>query len=236
MKALIDADIVTYSCAIYNEPFGWDACRDDIDSLMRRILETTGATDYAAYLTGSNNFRYQVNPDYKGNRKGKPDPIYRQDANAYLVTEFGAIVTDGYEADDALGIDATRGGSETIICTIDKDLLMIPGHHYNWRKNEFIDVSPLDALRCFYRQLITGDRTDNLFGIAGLGPVKSGRIINDLTDEEDMFQAVQALYSDDKRLLMNGQCLWIMREENQLWSFPSVKEINSEEEPSSLQE
>ena len=222
MLALVDGDIVTYSCAAYNENFGWDACRKDIDDLMRRILEETGATHHKTYLTGSENFRYRVNPDYKANRKGKPDPTYRADSNAYLITEWGATVTNGYEADDALGIAATRGDTPSIICTIDKDLNQIAGPHYNWRKNTFHDVTILDGLRWFYRQFLIGDTSDNIVGVAGIGPVKSQRIVGDLENEEDMFQAVQAMYNDDQRLLMNGQCLWILREEEGIWKFPNV--------------
>lgn len=222
MKALIDGDIVTFSCAVYNEDYGWDAARSDIDDMMKRILETTGATDYTAYITGSNNFRYTVDPEYKANRKGKPDPRYRQDANAYLVTEYGAIVTDGIEADDALGIAAT-GNSDSIICSIDKDLLMIPGDHYNWRKNEFTFVTPLDGLRSFYRSFLIGDVADNITGVRGLGPVKSARLINDLEDEVDMFSTVQVLYNDDARLLKNGRLLYIHRRENDDWQEQFIK-------------
>lgn len=107
-----------------------------------------------------------------------------------------------------------------VICSLDKDLKQIPGHHYNWRRDEFDFVEPIEGLRHFYRQLLTGDRTDNIFGIRGIGTVKSGRLIDNLNTEEDMFHVVQAMYADDQRLLMNGQCLYIMREEGRRWSFP----------------
>lgn len=217
MITIIDGDIVSFSCAIYNEEYGWEAARSDIDNMMQRILETTGATEYEVYISGANNFRYDVDPDYKANRKGKVDPIYRQAANAHLVTEFGGRVTDGYEADDAIGISATQHGSNCIIASIDKDLMQIPGTHYNWRKNEFTTINPLDGLRRFYCSLLTGDRTDNIPGVGGIGPVKSARIINDLESEEDMFLAVESMYSDQKRLLMNGQLLYLLRHENDSW-------------------
>lgn len=216
MKALIDFDIVSFSCAIYNENHGWDAVREDIDGMVKRILETVGATEYEGYITGANNFRYTVDPEYKANRRDKVDPRYRSDANAYLVTAYDARVTDGIEADDALGIDQMRE-QDTIICSIDKDLKQIPGNHYNWRKNEFDFVTPLDGLRLFYRQLLTGDITDNIRGVGGIGPVKSARIINDLTDEIDMFSAVQAMYDTNERLLKNGQLLYIHQKENDTW-------------------
>lgn len=186
--------------------------------MIKRILETTGATDYECFISGGNNFRYQVDPTYKANRKDKPQPIYRADANAYLVTEFGAKVTDGYEADDAIGIAASRI-HDFIICSIDKDLKQIPGKHYNWRKDEFDIVSHIDAKRSFYRQLLTGDAADGIRGVGGIGPVKSAKLINNLMDEVDMFQVVSALYSDDTRLLSQGKLLYILRHEEDDWGI-----------------
>jgi 5'-3' exonuclease len=216
--SLIDGDIVSYSCAIYNENFGWDACKEDIDLLVKRILETTGATDYQMFITGDNNFRYQVDPQYKANRKGKVDPIYRGDANQYLVTDYGAIVTDGHEADDAMGIWASRyDPSERIVCSIDKDLKQIEGSHYNWRKNEFSEVSVLDGTRLLYRQLLTGDTADNVPAVGGIGPIKSARIIDSLVDETDMLRAVRGFYKSEERLLMSARLLYIWRKENDNW-------------------
>lgn len=215
---MIDADIVVFSCAIYNEEWGWEACQQDIDQLMKRIIESCEADSYLAVLSGDNNFRYEVDPEYKANRKDKPDPRYREDAKAYLITDWGAILTDGYEADDRLGIEqcAEEFGA-TYIASIDKDLKQIPGYHYNWRKNERTMVSPLEGLRCFYRQLLTGDRTDNILGVGGIGPVKSSKLIDNLENEIDMFQVCKAMYNDDTRLLKNGQLLYIWQKENDSW-------------------
>lgn len=208
---------MTYSCAIYNEAWGWEACREDIDQLMKRILETTGATDYIAYISGGNNFRYRIYPEYKANRKEKPDPIYRAEANAYLVTEFGARVTDGYEADDGIA-QSLHLNPDAIVCSIDKDLLQLVGQHYNWRKNVFTTISPIDGLHHFYRQLLTGDRTDNIIsGLHRMGPVTAGKVIDDLVEERDMFDACRTLYNDDKRLLLNGNLLWLIRQEGITW-------------------
>jgi DNA polymerase-1 len=233
LLAIVDGDIVSYSCAIYNENFGWDACKEDIDLLVKRILETTGATDYQMFITGDNNFRYQVDPQYKANRKGKPDPIYRGDANAYLVEAYAGQVTDGCEADDAMGITATEiPVDQRIICSIDKDLKQIEGHHYNWRKNEFSDVSKLDGTRLLYRQLLTGDSADNVPAVGGIGPVKSSRIIDSLTEETDMLQAVRAFYKSEERLIQSGRLLYIWRKENDDWREhydELVKQIAEEE-------
>lgn len=216
MKALIDGDIVCYSCAAYNENFGWAACVNDMDDMLDRIMKTTNSDTYSMYLTGDHNFRYDINPEYKANRKDKVDPKYRQDAKAYLIEIYGAILCDGIEADDNLG---AHSGEDTVICSIDKDLLQIPGDHYNWRKDIFTAVSKLDGLRHFYRQLLMGDRTDNIFGVKGIGEVKSERMLQGTETELEMFEIVQAAYSDDDRLMMNGNCLWITRKEYKIWTY-----------------
>ena len=228
MITAIDADIVSFSCAVYNEAWGWEACREDIDQLMKRILETTGATDFVAFISGENNFRYKIYPEYKANRKEKPQPILRQEANAYLVTEYGAKVTDGYEADDGIGIAATRSDG-CVICSIDKDLKQIPGNHYNWRKNEFTTVTPLEGLRSFWRSVLTGDRTDNILtGLHRMGPVTAAKVIDDLDNEWDMYQACKAIYPDEDRMHLNCQLLYILREEHKYWEPPTEpkKETN----------
>ena len=221
MKALIDGDIVAFSCAVFNEEYGWGNCQQDMDEMIARILQTTDSDEMTIYLSGPDNFRYAVNPNYKSNRKDKIDPIYREDAKAYLIERYGAILTIGNEADDELAINQT---DETIICSIDKDLKQAAGRHYNWRKDEFDFVDPVDGLRLFYRQCLTGDSTDGIPGVGGIGAVKSARIINDLEDEADMFQAVQAIYNDDQRLLIHGRCLKIGQRPENLWNFPEVAE------------
>jgi DNA polymerase-1 len=229
LKALIDADIVGFSCAAYNAEFSWAACQEDIDQLMKRIIETTDSDSYLAVLTGSNNFRYEIYPEYKANRKDKVKPQYLEDSRAYLITAWGATLTDGYEADDRLGIEqCSEEFGTTVICSIDKDLKQIPGYHYNWRKNERSLVSPLEGLRSLYRSLLTGDTTDNISGIGGIGPVKSARAINDLQTELDMYEVCKAMYGPERleEMHLNAQLLFILRQEGRMWQPPDETTTN----------
>lgn len=225
MQALIDGDIVAFRNAVsceskdkvtgelHLEPVEIALIRTDI--MMRNILRATKAETYKVYLSGSTNFRYTVCPEYKANRKDKINPVWLQQCKEFLVTEWGAIVCDHIEADDALGINQTP---ETIICSIDKDLKQIPGNHYNFVKEEFFSVTPLEGLQWFYQQLLIGDTTDNIIGIKGIGPVKAQKAINTCKDEVEMFQVVRDLYKDDARLAMNGKLLWILQEEEGIWN------------------
>jgi DNA polymerase-1 len=218
--ALIDADIVVYRCAAFHENDPLEAAIASMNDMMYRIIQAVDASEYIAYLSSGDNERKRIDPTYKANRDGKPQPRHRGDLKDVCTLEWKAISVSGIEADDALGIKQCISGDGTSICSIDKDLLQIAGNHYNFVKDEYVFVEPVDGLRHFYRQLLVGDRADNVFGVDGIGIVKAGRIINHLTDEADMLEAVQSRYNDDKRLLTNGKLLWIHRKENDWWEIP----------------
>jgi hypothetical protein len=229
--ALVDGDIVAYRTAASCEKQGVLMETQEVallraDELMRRILQETDSDTYKTFLTGSDNYRMQYNPEYKANRKDTPRPAHLQAVREYLCTEWGASVEDGQEADDAMGI-YQMANHETIICSIDKDLLMIPGEHYDFVKGIRRDVYNIPAIRHFYWQLIMGDRTDNVFGFDGIArqkvPKKLEHVMAELEsfdDECDMFGFVRELYNNDDTLLMNGICLWIRRNEGEIWQFP----------------
>lgn len=210
--ALIDADLVVYRVAATcntDEGGALEIALLRCDKLMQDIIDATESDQYKAFLTGKNNFRKRINPAYKANRKDTIPPRYLQQCRNYLIEEWKAEVSEGCEADDMLGINQTK---ETILCSLDKDLDMIPGLHYNWVKGDLYEISEIEAIQHFYRQLLIGDRSDNIFGVDGIGKVKAGRIIDPLDEEQEMYERVRDLYNDDERLCMNMNCLWIWRD------------------------
>lgn len=215
MKALIDADIVAYRVACTLEE---DDAEDFVfaraEDLVDQILVNTEATEYRLFLTGKDNFRYTLYPEYKANRRDKEKPFWLEGIRQYLKANFNAEVIDGQEADDALGIAQT---DDTIICSIDKDLLMIPGKHYNFVKDVFVTIDKDQAMRNFYMQCLTGDRSDNIKGIDGIGPKKAEKILVGCVTEQELFNAVREAYSNDEEFIMNGRVLWIRRQENEDW-------------------
>src|SRR5687768_11712302 len=101
--ALIDGDIVAYRCAAATENETEDIAKWQVSEMMNRILHETNALGYKCFLTGSDNFRYSIYPDYKANRRDMPRPRWLQHVRSHLVTTWNATVTDGIEADDAMG-------------------------------------------------------------------------------------------------------------------------------------
>ena len=152
-----------------------------------------------------------------------------------LVTQYKATVVNGYETDDALGIAQTKYDGNSRICSLDKDLLQIPGSHYNWVSGVSRLVSPLDGLRAFYKQLILGDKTDNIPGYDGKLRGECPKFIQKLqepidgmTDEYDMWKYCKLVYAPEacfdgqlEYIERNAQLLYILKNEEEYWKPPN---------------
>lgn len=223
MKALVDADILVYRFGFASEGDPAEFALARLSEFLDNLQMMDGIDEVWGYLTGTNNFRYEIakTAPYKGNRV-LPKPYHYQLLREYMERAWGFEVIDGMEADDAIGIEAYRHEpEETIIVSIDKDLNMIRGHHYNFVKEEKYFVTEEEAIRNFYLQILTGDKIDNIVGLQGIGPVKSKKLLKDCNTEQEMYEAVLKAYDgDEARVLENARLLWILREEKQVWQPP----------------
>lgn len=221
--ALIDGDILIYRIAFTTKDDPEWIAMSRMNTYIDNITYDTQCSDYTIFLTGSNNFRTALYPEYKAGRAEKP--LHYRLLKDYLINHEAAVVSEGQEADDELGIHQT---DNTIICTIDKDLLMVPGRHYNFVKGTFKDVSNEEGRDTFYKQLLTGDSTDNIPGIPKIGPKKAAKIVEGCTDEISYQTAVLKAYkellglSEDEaraRVNLTGQLIWIRRSPDEMWSL-----------------
>ena len=212
-------DQVEYHTTIDEDSY-WRGCKI-IEEMVEKIMTETGATTGTVFLTGVGNFRAELYPEYKGHRPEKPI-LYLQLKEFFVHNlDFDVQVVDGMEADDALGINQTN---ETIICSYDKDLRMIPGKHYDFNKQAFFEVHPEAAKRIFYAQVLTGDSTDNIPGLHRVGKVTALKILEGAQTEQEMWERVLAAYREhdivEEEVIRNAQLIWIMREADTIWSPP----------------
>ena len=224
--ALIDGDILCYRVGFSTETEPEHIALVRMDNYIEEILFGSQASEYEIFLTGSNNFRKKLYPAYKANRRNVPKPKHIQALRQHLIDVEGAVVSDGQEADDELGIRQTH---ETVICSIDKDLLMIPGRHYNFVKQQHSMVSNAEGRYNFYQQLLTGDKTDNIPGIYGLGPIKAAALLAGCQTKEEYNAVVLKAYQQEfphcsdedvvSHINLIGSLLWIRRKENEEWKF-----------------
>jgi hypothetical protein len=222
---IIDGDILCYRVGFAcNEETEKVAIRTMADMLEELVFIELSSNIHVGYLTGKDNYRHDIakTKPYKGNRKDAPRPVHLHSLREYLITAWDFRVANGQEADDAIGIHATLTRDNSIIVSIDKDLDMIPGHHYNPVKKDHYYVNDKVALKNFYRQILTGDKVDNIEGLRGIGPKKADKILGDFDTDLAMYEAVLKAYDGDaERVLENGQLLWIRRKEGELWQPPT---------------
>lgn len=225
MLALLDGDIFVYRIGFASEGESQGIAISRMAAFVEDLVMMPEIGNYQGYLTGSNNYRKNIAKEapYKGNRTA-PKPEHYELLREYLVKSWGFEMVEGQEADDAIGIKAyTLDVDEYVIYTIDKDLDMIRGWHYNFNKDLKYEVKEEDTLRWFYKQILTGDRVDNIPGLKGIGDKKAEKILGDAKLEPELFSAVLAAYNGDiHRMTEMGQLLWIRRKENELWQPPSL--------------
>jgi hypothetical protein len=224
ITALIDADSLIYAVGFSSNDTEEPIALSRLEQTMTELCMDLDCDDYKGFLTGKGNFRNDiaVTAPYKGQRVADK-PVHYQALRDHLVNSWGFEVVQGIEADDAVGIAAYAvPEDESIMVHIDKDLNQFRGWHYNYRKKEKYYVSEFEGLKSFYTQILTGDRIDNIVGLKGIGPVKAKRILEECTNENELYQAVLKAYEgDQQRVLENGQLLWLQREANQVWQIPS---------------
>ena len=225
ITALIDADSLCYAVGFSSNDVEEKIALSRLEQTMTDLCMDLDCEDYKGFLTGKGNFRNDiaVTVPYKGQRVSDK-PTHLTALRQHLVSSWGFTVVDGIEADDAVGIAAyALAEDESIMVHIDKDLNQFRGWHYNYRKKEKYYVSEFEGLLSFYTQMLTGDRIDNIVGLKGIGPVKAKRILEECTNENELYQAVLKAYEgDQQRVLENGQLLWLQREANQVWQIPNL--------------
>lgn len=187
--ALIDGDIPAYHAAAYARASG----KDEADA---RALAVNLVNDWVPHwlpakklvcLSSYPRWRGVVYPKYKTNRTEPEPPFLKSCINA-IEEEFDTARISSLEADDVLGIlsDECPLLEETIIVSIDKDLLQIPGWHWRPHHRKLVHQSPGNALYQFVLQWLTGDSTDGIPGIPGVGPKKAERLILDNLDSKGL--------------------------------------------------
>lgn len=223
--------------------------RQKLDASLKQMFDDIGSHSYKLYLTAekvNNNFRSKIATfmPYKGNRTEFIRPVHYKRLREILVKEYGAILVEGQEADDALAIEQARLFNEykhydmSIIATIDKDLRTVPGNHYHFvhRTIEMIDEER--ALKNFYKQILLGDAVDNIPGLTKLLKIKGreeeskklsyGHYLKkyeestiDLTAQQ-CYDKVKEMYRlqgfGQEEINEIGNLLWLRRYEGQIWS------------------
>lgn len=198
MIGLLDADSIVYIIGYNNrehieDPSADTVVRQATGDMVKTMLTMVHAESYIGVFSPSKTFRNEVYKyaPYKGTRnreikdwKERFEPVIKD----YLTNEWGFITIPDMEADDILCVCAERYSElerNWIILSPDKDLRQIAGLHYDYKKEGAIPyrVTEEEAHKLFWISMLTGDNSDNVCGIPGIGPVKAEAMLKDCDDD-----------------------------------------------------
>ena len=244
MKLLIDCDFIVYKCCAAAETemdFGDDVIlvtskfseaykcvQRDIEKIKR---EFPFYEEIILFFTSPNNFRKKILPEYKGHRNRKKPCGFKRVINQ-LKKDYKVIVKDTLEADDTMGIYATKYPGN-IIVSPDKDMKQIPGKLYNF--DETIDITPEEGARWHLIQSMAGDNTDGYSGVPGIGIKRAEKIFS---EKGYTWQAVVETFEEkgmtEADALTNARLARILtindydeaKKEPILWTAPTNYQIN----------
>jgi 5'-3' exonuclease len=199
-------------------------CKNLIKKSIKFLSQHYSAdVTYVCFLTGNDkkhNFRAAVDPNYKKNRDPVNKPTYLQEIKDYILLHHNGYTTQGCEADDFFGhaqSDAIKNGTLPIIVGVDKDLKQLAGMHFNVSTQELEHISQAHADSVFWRQMLEGDRADNITGVSGIGKIKAERYVPLGTPFEEAKEKVIEFYKTEfkegweEKFNNNCDLLWIWR-------------------------
>jgi DNA polymerase-1 len=160
------------------------------------------AVAFDAFEADEPNFRKEMFDDYKAHRSEMPEDLKVQLPYLHRVVEglhIPILKSPKVEADDLIATAARRAQAEDLeVCIIsgDKDLMQLLGDgirmHDTMRDRTF---SPDDAEEKFgvppdqvrYVMAMSGDSSDNIPGVPGIGPKTGGKLIRKFGDLDGVY-------------------------------------------------
>lgn len=211
-----------------------------VDKLIQS-LETsmgpwvTGIGPVEVFLSEGKNFRNDILASYKANRDDLRRPTHLSACKQHMLNKYKALVKPGeLEADDLMAMRATECMNNKvpyIIVTVDKDLLQVPGHHWNLAKDEMNVTDEVEGTLLLYKQMLTGDAVDGIPGLKGVGPKTADKLLHGITSEWNMYLVVLKEYvrrnpnmdprDVQKVLHIHASLLYLLRAKDEHWKAPT---------------
>lgn len=185
---------------------------------LNTILDNTGCVDYELHFTkGRKSFRYTlIDKNYKANRsadktKRAPAGLGALKEKWVLKEPDRAFIWEEWEADDIVVAKKRHWPDKYLLVALDKDVLYsLEGSHFNYYSSgtfgidmKFYDVDKITALKHPYMQTLTGDPSDGVYGLKGIGPKKAENLLEHCSTEKECWDAVVDAYESIK-VLKNG--------------------------------
>ena len=223
---LIDSDFLAYKAAQACEigiDFGEDViiAQSQFSEVLRvfhnelhKVTKAMMDDDFILYFSSTENFRKKIYPDYKGHRMKRKPLGYKRLVN-YCRENHNFKLIEGLEADDTIGIEATRHANpNNIIVSPDKDMRQIPSVLWNLT-DDVTEITEEEGDRWHLVQSLSGDPTDGYSGCPGIGVKRATELLD---KNENKWEAVCKAYRDrglsDDDALLNARLAKILQKED----------------------
>ena len=181
-QLIVDADMVVFraACAAEKE-IRWDDdtwtletsmsdAKECIVTQIESIMHDLQSTEIVMVFSPPRNYRYDICPTYKANRKGKRKPLGLSELKNWVCDNYPTIQEKNIEADDAIGVLVTGEPEFRVAVSGDKDFGTLPVTWYNPLKKKLTITTDEEADRFHLLQSIMGDTADGYGGVKGFGP------------------------------------------------------------------
>lgn len=195
---------ITEECMSDERPLMFLTGDDILANILNRRPKWVEPSEELELLPSFRYYEAKTKP-YKGQRK-QPKPVHYHNIRAYIMSEWETVVSSNLEADDLMSVYLTKEPDKYILCSLDKDLMQVPGRHYSWslgkrESSPVIEVNELgtmelvgkppklkmSGLKAFFAQTLMGDPVDNVRGIEKFGPVAAYECLDKHDNELDLF-------------------------------------------------
>ena len=163
------------------------------------------------------NRRHEMFESYKATRQAMPEDLIVQLnilKEMLPYTGYPIYCVEGYEADDVINTLSQTIDNRVWIVTKDKDLHQLVNDKvqiYDYQKDEVIDREKVYEKFGLYPESIPdmlalmGDTSDNIPGIAGIGPKTAKTLLDDYKNLDNIFANVENLKGKTKEKIMQGR-------------------------------
>lgn len=165
----------------------------------------------------AHSFRNDLYADYKANRSEPPEDLRPQFSIIRDATRaFGlpCIEEEGFEADDLIATYARQAeeqGAEVVIVSSDKDLTQLITDKvvmFDPMKNKIIDADGVvekfgvGPEKMIDLQALTGDPTDNVPGVPGIGPKTAAQLLEEYGTLEQLLERASEIKQTKRREML----------------------------------
>ena len=182
------------------------------------------------------NRRHEMYESYKATRQAMPEDLIVQLnilKEILPYTGYPIYCIDGYEADDVINTLSQTINNRVWIVTKDKDLHQLVNDKvqiYDYQKDEVIDREKVYEKFGLYPESIPdmlalmGDTSDNIPGIAGIGPKTAKTLLDDYKSLDNIFANVENLKGKTKEKIMQGrESAYLSRELVKLFFIDNIQ-------------